>query len=229
MRRASADALRAFDGRADEGTRHDTDASGGGGNDASGGNISSMAELLDRLDTAARRHDPTSIGDVMDEVGHRSFGPLLLVAGLVMLAPGIGDIPGVPVMMGLIVILTAAQLVMGSDHVWLPNWLLRRSASRRKLQKGVRWLRPVARVLDRWSKRRLQRLTHGTAVMVGAVGCVIVAAATPLMEVVPFSANVAGIAITTFGLALIAADGLMAAFSIAFSAGTFVLIATQLL
>jgi hypothetical protein len=48
------------------------------------------------------------------------------------------------------------------------------------------------------------------------------------MEVVPFSANIAGIAITAFGLALIAADGLMALFSIAFSAGAFVLIARQL-
>lgn len=195
---------------------------------ANAGGVSSMGELLDRLDTAAARHDPTSIGDVMDEVGHRSFGPLLLLAGLVMIAPGIGDIPGVPVLMGLIVILTAAQLVIGSDHLWLPGWLRRRSASRGKLQKGVKWLRPVARLLDRWSKRRLQRLTRGTAVIVGAVGCAIVAAATPLMEVVPFSANVAGIAITTFGLALIAADGLMALFSIAFSAGTFILITTQL-
>ena len=44
----------------------------------------------------------------------------------------------------------------------------------------------------------------------GAVGCVLTAAATPLMELVPFSANVAGIAVTSFGLALIAADGLMA-------------------
>ena len=66
-------------------------------------------------------------------------------------------------------------------------------------------MRPVARVLDRWSKRRLGRLTSGAAVMVGAVGCVVLAAATPLMEVVPFSANVAGIAITTFGLGLVAA------------------------
>jgi hypothetical protein len=130
--------------------------------------------------------------------------------------------------MGLVVILTAVQLVIGSDHVWLPGWLLRRSASRRKLQTGVRWLRPVARVLDRWSQRRLQRLTRGTAVVVGAVGCVVVAAATPVMEVVPFSANIAGVAITTFGLALIAGDGLMALFSIAFSAGAFFLITRQL-
>ena len=71
-------------------------------------------------------------------------------------------------------------------------------------------------------------MTRGAAVSVGAVGCAIVAAATPLMEVVPFSANIAGVAITTFGLALIAADGLLALFSIAFSAGAFVLIEMQL-
>lgn len=39
--------------------------------------------------------------DVLDIIGHRSFGPLLLFAGIVMLAPVVGDIPGVPVLMGL--------------------------------------------------------------------------------------------------------------------------------
>ena len=66
-------------------------------------------------------------------------------------------------------------------------------------------MRPVARVLDRWSKRRLERLTSGAAVMVEAVGCV--GGRDPAHKVVPFSANVAGIAITTFGLGLVAADG----------------------
>jgi hypothetical protein len=190
--------------------------------------VTSVTELLDRIDSAAQRHEPTSMGDVLDAVGHRSFGPILLLAGLVMVAPVIGDIPGVPVLMGLMVILAAGQLVLGHDHFWLPGWLLRRSVSRGTIRKGVRWMRPVGRFLDRWTRPRLTALTRGAGVLVAGVACTAIAAATPLMEVVPFSANVAGIAITAYGLALIAADGLVAALAALFSAGVFVLIVRNL-
>jgi hypothetical protein len=141
----------------------------------------------------------------------------------------IGDIPGVPVLMGLLVILIAGQVLIGRDHFWLPGWLLRRSVSQNKIRKAVGWMRPVARFLDRWSKPRLTRLTRGAGLVVAGAASLVIAAATPLMEVVPFSANIAGIAITAYGLALIAADGLVAIFAIAFSVGTFALIVLHLL
>ena len=191
--------------------------------------IASVCELLDRIDRAADAHERTSIGDVLHEVGERSFGPVLLLAGLIMVAPVIGDIPGVPVLMGLIVILAAVQFLAGRDHLWFPGWLLRRGADHRKLQKGVGWLRPVARLLDRWSKPRLTALTRGGGYFAIGAACVIIAAATPAMEVVPFSANVAGLAIAAYGLALIASDGAIALIASAFSAGAFVLIGRQLL
>ncbi len=45
----------------------------------------------------------------MQAVGSRSFGPLLLVAGLVTLSPA-GDVPGVPTIMAAFVFLVAGQL-----------------------------------------------------------------------------------------------------------------------
>jgi hypothetical protein len=191
--------------------------------------VTSVTDLLDRIDSAAAGHEPTSMADVLDQVGNRSFGPILLLAGMVMLAPVIGDIPGVPVLMGLLVIVTSAQVLAGRDHFWLPPWLLRRSVSQNKIRKGVRWVRPVGRFLDRWSKPRLTRLTRGAGLFIAAAACSVVAAATPLMEVVPLSANIAGIAITAYGLALIAADGLIAIFAVAFSLGTFALLVRNLI
>lgn len=187
-----------------------------------------MGELLDRIEAATRDHERTSIGDVLDHVGHRSFGPLLLLAGLVMMAPVIGDIPGIPVLMGLIVILCAVQLLVGRDYIWLPGWILRRSAECSKIHTGVRWMRPVGRLLDRWSRPRLTVLTRGAGVLVAGAAATVIAAATPLMEVVPMSANVAGLAITAFGLALVAADGVLALLAVAFSAGTFYLLIRHL-
>jgi hypothetical protein len=191
--------------------------------------VTSVCELLDRIDGAAAAHEQTSLQDVLEAVGERSFGPLLLLAGLVMVAPVVGDIPGVPVLMGLLVILAAGQFLWGRDHLWLPQWLLRRSAAHGKIQKAVRWLRPVARVLDRWSRPRLTGMTRGAGFVVITAACMVIAAATPLMEAVPFSANVAGAAIIAFGLALIACDGAIAILAIVFSAGAFTLIGRGLL
>ena len=71
----------------------------------------SVGELLDRIDEAANREEQVSVDSILDQVGHRSFGPMLLFAGLVMLAPVIGDIPSVPTLMGTLVVLTAGQLL----------------------------------------------------------------------------------------------------------------------
>jgi hypothetical protein len=50
-------------------------------------------------------------------------------------------------------------------------------------------------------------LTRDAGTYVIAIACLAIAAAMPPMEVVPFSANGAGAALTAFGLALIAHDG----------------------
>jgi len=186
-----------------------------------------LEELLDRVDAAARDHDPTSIGDVLDSVGPRSFAPVLLVAGLVILAPIIGDIPGVPTMMGLVVILVAGQLVLRRECIWLPDWLLDRSIGHEQVEKTVGWLRKPARFIDRWSKPRYTGIVRHAGVHVIALACIVIAAATPLMEVVPFSANVAGAAIVAFGIALMVQDGLIAWIAIVCSLATFWVVLSQ--
>ena len=188
-----------------------------------------LEDLLDRIAGAARDADPVSTGRVVDAVGRRSFGPLLLVPGLVTLAPVIGDIPGVPTLMGLVVLLVAGQLVFGRDCFWLPHWLLKRAVARDKVCRVIGWLRPVAGFLDRIARPRLTVLTRGAGVYVVAVACILIAAAMPPMEFVPFSANGAGVALTLFGLGLIAHDGLLALLGLVITAGTFGAVAWSLL
>src|SRR6056297_516572 len=68
----------------------------------------SLNELLDHLTRSARdgtaERRKVSLGHVLDAIGRHSFAPLLMVAGLIMFAPGPADIPGVPVVIGLFVI-----------------------------------------------------------------------------------------------------------------------------
>lgn len=162
-------------------------------------------------------------------MGRKSFSPVVVFAGLVMLAPGVGDIPGVPVLLGLIIILVATQMLLGRDHPWLPDWIERRSVRPKHVQKAVGWLRRPARWVDGWSRPRLTWAVRGAGMASIAVGCILVSALTPLMEVVPFSAGLAGLVITAFGVALIAQDGLIALISMVTAVGTVVLVLVKVL
>ncbi|HET8903209.1 MAG TPA: exopolysaccharide biosynthesis protein [Saccharospirillum sp.] len=169
-----------------------------------------LEQLLDDIAKAEQQNNrQVSLEDVLSHIGRRSFGPVLLLAGLITMAPLIGDIPGVPTLMAIIVALTAVQLLFGREYFWFPDWLLNRSISSDKLHKAIDWSRKPARFIDRFLRQRMTVFARGKANYAIAVICLIIAAAMPLMEVVPFSANGAGIALTAFGLALIAKDGLL--------------------
>lgn len=169
-----------------------------------------LEQLLDEIAEAEQQNSyQVSLESVLSHVGRRSFGPVLLLAGLITIAPLIGDIPGVPTLMAAIVALTALQLLFGRDYFWFPDWLLRRSVSSNTLYKTIAWLRKPARFIDRFLHQRLTLFAAGNANYSIAIICLIIASVMPLMEVVPFSANGAGIALTAFGLALIVRDGLL--------------------
>lgn len=181
---------------------------------------SSLTELLHRLRTETEGMDQVSVDDILYAVGERSFGPLVLIAGVITLAPLIGDIPGVPTLLGLLVLLTLGQLIFHRRAIWIPAKLARRKVARGKLLRGLDWMDKPARFLDRGAKQRLIWIARGPGQYVMAIICMLVAAAMPIMEVVPFSANGGGLALTAFGLAIVARDGLLALFAILMTAGT---------
>lgn len=118
--------------------------------------------------------------------------------GLLAAAPVIGDIPSVPTITGLFVLLVAGQLVFHRDHFWLPRWMLRRSVTKDRLCKALEWLRRPARFVDRLLQPRLGALTRPPAVYAMAVVCGLIALSMPAMEVIPFAANVGLLALLGF-------------------------------
>lgn len=187
-------------------------------------NLETMSELLDRIQAAEVEQEAVHLDAILAEIGSRSFGPLLLLAGLVTLAPFIGAIPGVPTIMGIMVMLTAGQLLLGRNEFWLPQWVVKRSVKADNLEKAVKWMRKPARFVDRIFKPRLTALVQGIGVKVVAVACIGVSAMLPAMELVPFSALSAGAALTAFGLALISRDGLLALIAMGVTLLSFVLV-----
>lgn len=173
-------------------------------------NLTTIKQVLDKILKSSKDCDEVSMGDILEMVGRRSFGPILLVAGIITLAPLVGDIPGVPTIMGIIVFLIAIQLLFNQQNLWLPNTLLKRSVKKEKLHKAINKLIRPAKFVDRFLKPRLGFLIDGPMIYVIALICLLISLAMPVMEFIPFSANFAGAALTTFGLSLIAKDGLLA-------------------
>ncbi len=171
--------------------------------------IHEVEDHLDRIAEVTAGDDRVSLEEILEVMEAVSFGSLLLVAGLVTLVPIVGDIPGVPTTMGVFVVLGSSQLLIGRESMWLPKWLRERAVKGSTVEGTVRRLRPVARVIDRVLRPRLDVFVQGPATYVIALVTLLVGAAMPLMELIPFSANAAGVVLTTFGLALMVRDGLL--------------------
>ncbi|MGF2687838.1 exopolysaccharide biosynthesis protein [Marinobacter sp. DUT-3] len=194
-----------------------------------GNDPTTMKQLLDRIRASGEGVEQVSVAEILEAVGERSFGPVVLLAGLITLAPLIGDIPGVPTLLGLVVVLTLGQLLFQRHSIWLPSWISGRQVPRGKLVKGVDWLQKPARFLDRVTKPRLTFLVNGPGLYAMALICMSVALAMPAMEVVPFSANGGGAALMAFGLAIVARDGLVALLATTVTGLTFWLILDNLI
>ena len=188
-----------------------------------------LTELIHAMERMERENAQVSVDDVVHAVGRRSFGPLLLLAGLITLAPIIGDIPGMPTLMAVLVLLTSSQLLVGRETFWLPKWLLKRSLSRQKFDKALHYMKKPAKWVDGLLGVRLAWMTGYIGIRVTAFACLLVALAMPPMEFIPFSANGAGLALTLFGLGLVARDGLMLALGFLLTGVTFTVVLMNLI
>src|SRR5262245_25540168 len=114
-----------------------------------------LEQLLDTLAEAPQdEEDHLTLGDIVEAVGARSFGPLLLVTGVLAASPLTG-VPGMPTTLGVFVALIAVQLLLRRRHFWLPSWLVRRRVKRATYCKGLRFMRKPASFIDRFLRPRL--------------------------------------------------------------------------
>ena len=181
--------------------------------------LDNLESLLEEVGDAADAADrQVTVGDLLDRIGTRSFGALLLLPALIAFTP-LGGIPGLPTAMAAVVIVIAGQLVIGLDHFWLPDVILRRSVKPQKLRRSADVLRRPAGWADKLIRRRLTRLTREPFVHLAAFLCILLALTVPPLEIVPFAGSLSWAAIGIFGLALIARDGLLSLIALGFSLG----------
>lgn len=175
---------------------------------AQNGDIHSASDILDRLRDVANDEEQVPIGDVVEAMGARSFGPFIMLPALIEISP-LGAVPGIPTFLALVIAITAAQLLFGRDHLWLPGFVRNRSAKSEKVLKAVDRLRPIAEWMDRWFHGRMKRFASGPFPRIAAACVIALAMTVPPLEFIPFASTAPMAAIAAFGLALIVRDGLL--------------------
>jgi hypothetical protein len=176
---------------------------------------------------AQQGHGRVSVADLMDMLGERSFGPLLLVPSLIAVSP-VGAIPGLPAITSAIIVLIAGQILVGHEHFWIPGWLARRSIDAHGLERGLEKFRPVARFIDHLLRPRLPWLTQGPSFYAIALFCLLIGLVTPILELVPLGGIPPNAAVVAFSLAITARNGLWALLAFLFTGASIALLAAPL-
>jgi hypothetical protein len=166
----------------------------------------SVGDVLDELDQLADKGDQVCVRDVLDDFGRRSFGPFMMIPALIEISP-LGGIPGVPTALALFIAVIAAQLVIGRDHIWMPEFVQRRSVESGKLHKAVEKLRGLGHWLDGHSQDRLEKLTVGIWLRFAGAVVIALCCTVPPLELLPFASTLPMLAIIMIGLGLTVRDG----------------------
>jgi len=171
-------------------------------------NSGAVEDILDALSDAANERDDVALGTIRDAVGHRGYGPFLIVPAVLELTP-IGAVPGVPSLLALIISTFALQIALGRKDMWLPSFVENLSIGADKLQKAVKKLRPFGEKVDHWFHGRLAILTSNVAIRIAAVAALALCLTVPPLELVPFASSLPMSAIAILGLAILMRDGLL--------------------
>jgi hypothetical protein len=163
-----------------------------------------LSELLDRLSHEGDS-DRIAFGSLLEAVGDRTFGALILVFAIPSAVVGV--IPGISTLLGLPLVLMSVQLSIGSRRPWLPRAVSARSLERRAFSRIVESIQPRLQRLERLLKPRLLFMTSTWAER-GIGLCCLVAAALVFLPI-PFGNLLPALALCAFGLALMERDGVL--------------------
>lgn len=171
--------------------------------------------------------DEVSIRQLMQAVGRRAYGPVLLLLGFIAISP-LTIIPGANWLVATITLIFSLQIVIGRRTPWLPKRALDFSFKREMLVKGAKSGQKFAHMVDALVRPRLTFLTAAPFVQIVGLLCVLAALVTYPLGIVPFGPLLPGLAVLLFGLALTARDGVVVLLAAATFSGS-VLIMLQLL
>ena len=169
---------------------------------------SNLSDLVQRIGELGERQDDVSVHDIREALGERSFGPFLAIPALIEITP-IGGIPGLPTLIALVIALVCAQMLLGRNHLWLPDVLEHQTLKGDRVKNGMSWLKRPAGWIDRLLRPRLKWLSGRMGLRIVALLCILLCTTVPPLELLPFASSIPMGAIALMGLGLMARDGLV--------------------
>jgi len=154
-----------------------------------------------------------SIGEIVDAVGEKGFGLLLVVLSLPSALPI--PAPGYSTPFGIMIALLAIQMLMGRQEVWMPKRLRTTRIKPRFAEKMIGAASKFLSKIERFIRPRQQwiRSYPGEA----SLAVVILIMACLMMLPIPFTNTFPAMVIFLIGIALSEEDGLLAI--VAFTVG----------
>lgn len=167
-----------------------------------------LTEVVEELKQASKGDDKVAVGELIDALDERGYGPALAVLPLTELTP-VGGVPGYPTLLALTLALIVLRLLMGYEHFWAPDWLRRRELKSEHVVKSVEWLKPVSRWIDDKLHKRLSKIAGPTGRKIACFVVLGILLLVPPLELVPFATSAPMIAVSIFGLGFLYRDGLL--------------------
>lgn len=164
------------------------------------------SHVLHRL-SIGRPEDKVSFAEMLDTLGERGFGLLLMVLAIPNLLPFPG-VPGVSFVTGMAIFYIAIQLLLARDEPALPVWIGQKSFTRGQLSRFIVKTSPFLR----WLERPIRPRWNPVVARFGGrlIGLVALIHAVTLALPIPMGNLPQAVALILFALALIELDGLMA-------------------
>lgn len=150
--------------------------------------------------------EEVTVRELMNAVGRRAYGPVLLLLGFIAVSP-LTIIPGANWFVATVTLIFALQIVAGRRTPWLPKSALDFSFKRSLLVQGASAGEKYAHMVDALVKPRLHFLTASPFVQLVALLCVLAALITYPLGIIPFGPLLPGLTVLLIGLGLTARDG----------------------
>lgn len=160
-----------------------------------------LSDMLNRIANDESR-ERIAIGDLLDVMQERAFGPLLLIFSLPNVLP---TPPGTSAVLGAPLIFLTLQLALGREP-WLPRIIADRSIARADFAKFIGRATPWLARAERLLRPRLGMLAHPPAEYV--VGAMTFVLAFVLVLPIPLGNMLPALAICILALGILERDGI---------------------
>lgn len=170
-----------------------------------------LTGLLDKIEKRVAEDGPSpqgklSLDEILDVVGRRAYGPLLLIIGIMSVSP-LALIPGSTWTFAILTLLVAVQMALNRKRLWLPRSALKVAFPETKIQEALRKVRPWTKAVDKVVRPRLEFLAAEPWLGIIALLAIVAALITFPLSVIPLAPFVPGATIILIGLGITARDG----------------------